>query len=250
MTLLRFRYSTLPIICLIVACITGCEFDNPYVPDYAGSSTLTGKIATEPAMNLTGTEMFLRSIPDQDSFADVTGASGEFRFQDIPPGEYSLQVQRRPYLQDIFPVSVSKSANKNAGELKTELKGAIAGVIPGDKLTVMHGEIEMTVYIDGVPLTMQQGDGDDFTINLSSSESNITIRATTRTTIYVDDVPYSATVQSDGQFLVEFVPPGIYNDIHVRLNSEETAFPIVSGGPVVVKSGQTRVLPLASSTSY
>ena len=250
MALLRFRYFILFTLCLIVACVTGCEFDDPYVPDYAGSSTLIGKIAAEPAMDLTGTEIFLRSVPGQNSFADVTGVSGEFRFQDIPPGDYSLQVQKRPYLRDTFPVSVSKSADENAGDLKAELKGAIAGVIPDDKLTVMHGEVEVTVYIDGVPLTLQQDDGDDFTINLSSSESNISIHATTRITVYVDDISYSATVQSEGQFLVEFVPPGIYNDIRVKLNSKETAFPIASGGPVVVKSGQTRVLPLASSTSY
>jgi len=50
-------------------------------------------------------------------------------------------------------------------------------------------------------------------------------------------------VQDDGNFIVEFVPPGIYNDIRVKVNSGENAIPVVSGGPVVIKSGQTRFLP-------
>ncbi len=247
MTLMRYTYSMLLVLCLIVACITGCEFDEPYVPDYAGSSTLTGQIATEPGMDLTGAEVFLRG---QDSFADIAGVDGKFYFQHIPPGDYSLQVQKRPYLQDTFPVSISKSANEDAGDLKAELKGAISGVIPDDKLTIIHGEVELIVYVDGVPITLQQDNEDDLSISLSSSESIINIQAIIRITVYIDDVPYSATVQSEGQFLVEFVPPGIYNDISVRLNSKETAFPIVSGGTVVVKSGQTRILPPVSSTSY
>ena len=239
MTLLRYRHSMLLILCLIVACTTGCEFDEPYVPDYAGSSTLTGQIVADPVMDLTGAEVFLRG---QNSFADVTGTDGKFGFQDIPPGDYSLQVQKRPYLQGTFPVSVSKSANESAGNLKAELKGAISGFIPDGKMTLLHGEVELTIYVDGVPTTLQQDSDDDLAISLSSADSNINIRAIIRITVYIDDVPYSAIVQGERQFLVEFVPPGIYNDIRVRLNSKETAFPIALGGPVVVKSGQTRVL--------
>jgi hypothetical protein len=239
MILLKQRHLTFLASCLITVYITGCEFDNPYVPDSASSSTLTGRIVTDPAIDLTGAEVLLRG---QDSFAAVTHTDGRFLFQDILPGDYSLQVQKKPYLQHTFPVSVRKSMDENIGDVNIQLKGAIAGTIPNDKIAIIHGEVEVVVYIDGVPLVPQEDNAGKFTIDLSSTESVISIHAETKITVYVDNAPYSATVQDEGAFIAEFIPPGIYNDIRVKLNSEENALPIVSGGPVVVKSGQTRFL--------
>jgi hypothetical protein len=223
----------------MIISIAGCEFDNPYVPDSASSSTLTGRIVTDPAMDLTGVEVLLRG---QDSFAAITDADGKFRFRDIPPDDYSLQVQKKPYLQDSFPVSVRKSMDEDIGNVDIKLKGAIAGAIPNDKIAIIHGEVEVVIYIDDIPLVPQRDSEGAITIDLSSTESSISIEAATKITVYIDNAPYSATVQDEGNFIVEFIPPGIYNDIRVKLNSEENALPIVSGGPVVVKSGQTRFL--------
>ena len=223
----------------MIICVTGCEFDNPYVPDSAGSSTLTGRIVTDPVTDLTGAEVFLRG---RDSFAAVTDADGRFRFQDIPPGDYSLEIQKKPYLQESFPVNVHKSVDEHIGDVDINLKGAITGTIPDDKIAIIHGEVEVVVYIDGVPLVPQRANEGDLIINLSSTESSIAIHAETKVTVYIDNVAYSATVQDEGSFIVEFVPPGIYNDIRIKLDSGEDSLPIVSGGPVVVKSGQTRLL--------
>ena len=232
-------YPVLFALCLILTYVIGCEFDEPYVPDYAGSSTLAGRIITDPVMDLTATEVFLRG---QDSFASVSGADGVFHFQHVPPGDYLLQVQKKPYLQDSFPVTIRKSTDERAGDLEFALTGAIAGTIPEDKLALIDAEVVLIMYIDGVPTTLQQDGEEDIVIDLSS-ESEINIRATIRITVYVDDTPYSATVFDGGQFLVEFVPTGIYSDIQVKANSEEATLPIALDGPVVVKSGQTRVLP-------
>jgi hypothetical protein len=228
---------------LAIVCITGCGFDDPYVPDSAGSSTLTGRVVTNPAIDLTGVEIVLRG---NDSFAAVTNADGSFRFRDISPGNYFLHVQKRPYLQDSFPVIVRKATDEDIGDVNVSLKGAIAGVIPNDKVTVIHGEVEVVVYIDGVPIVPQRDSAGDLTIDLSSTESSISVYAATKITVYIDNVPYSAAVQDEGTFIAEFVPPGIYNDIKVKLNSKESALPIASGGPVVVKSGQTRFLTSSS----
>lgn len=236
----KYIYLILTILCFATAYITGCEFDDPYVPESAGSSTLTGRIVTEPTMNLTGAEVFLRG---QNSFGSVTGTDGFFHFQDISPGNYSLQIQKKPYLQYSQPVVVRKSTDEDLGDIKIELKGAIAGTIPDDKIAIVHGEVEVIVYIDGIPFVPQQDSEGDLTIDLSSPESAISIQAEPKITVYVDNVPYSATVQDGGNFIVEFIDPGIYNDIRVRLNSQETSFPLVSGGTVVVKSGQTRFIP-------
>jgi hypothetical protein len=220
---------------------TGCDFENPYVPESAGSSTLAGRIVADPMINLTGTEVILRG---QDSFATVTGANGEFAFRDIPPGDYSLQAQKKPYLQDTISVNIPKSEDR-VEDVDIKLKGAIAGTIPDDKIAIIHGEVEVVVYIDGIPLVPRQDSAGDFTIHMSSTESSISIQAATKITVYIDNVPYLATVQDEGTFIAEFVPPGIYSDIRVKLNSKESALPIVSGGPVVVKSGQTRFLTSA-----
>ncbi len=240
MMFFKNRYLTLTIAYFAIACISGCEFDNPYVPESAGSSALTGRIVTEPTMDLTGAEVFLRG---QNSFGSVTGADGFFHFQDISPGNYSLQIQKKPYLQYSQPMIVRKSTDEDLGDVKIKLKGAIAGTIPDDKIAIVHGEVEVIVYIDGIPFVPQQDSEGDLTIDLSSPESAISIQAEPRITVYVDNVPYSATVQNGGNFIVEFIDPGIYNDIRVRLNSQETSFPLVSGGTVVVKSAQTRLIP-------
>ena len=227
------------LLCLITIYITGCEFDDPYVPDSAGSSTLSGQIVTDPPMDLTGTEVLLRG---QGYFATVTDADAKFRFRNIPPGDYSIHVEKEPYLQDDFSVHIQKSTEEDVGDVHFNLKGAIVGTIPNDKISIISGEVEITIYIDGVPLVLQPGDEDDFTIDLSSTESTISVKAVTRITVYIDNVSYPAVVQDDGNFIVEFVPPGIYNDIRVKVNSGENAIPVVSGGPVVIKSGQTRFL--------
>jgi len=238
MIFLKARHLAFLAFCLTVIFITGCEFDNPYVPGSAGSSKLTGRVVTDPTMDLTGVEISLRG---PDSFAAVTEADGSFQFLDIPPGDYSLNVQKKPYLQDSFPVSVRKSTDENIGELSIKLKGAIAGIIPDDKVAIIHGEVEVVVYIDGVPFVPQPDSTGDLTIDLSSTESTISIQAATKITVYIDNVPFSATVQDEGDFIVEFVPPGIYNDVRVKHNSKENAIPLISG-PIVVKGGQTRFL--------
>lgn len=240
MMLFKYRYIITFVLCLAIAYISGCEFDDPYVPESAGSSALIGRIVTEPTMDLTGTEVFLRG---RNSFGSVTGADGFFHFQDISPGNYSLRIQKKPYLQYSQPVIVRKSTDEGLGDVKIKLKGAIAGTIPDDKIAIVHGEVEIIVYIDGIPFVPQQDSEGDLTIGLSSPESTISIQAEPKITVYVDNVPYPATVQDEGNFIIEFIEPGIYNDIRVRLNSQETSFPIVSGGTVVVKSGQTRFIP-------
>ncbi len=240
MILFKYRYIIIAVLCFATAYIAGCEFDDPYVPESAGSSALTGRIVTEPTMDLTGAEVFLRG---QNSFGSVTGADGFFHFQDILPGNYSLRIQKKPYLQYSEPVIVPKSTDEDLGDIKIKLKGAIAGTIPDDKIAIVHGEVEVIVYIDGIPFVPQHDSEGDLTIDLSSPESAISIQAEPKITVYVDNVPYSATVQDEGSFIIEFIEPGIYNDIRVRLNSQENSFPIVSGGTVVVKSGQTRFIP-------
>ena len=240
MILLKHRCLTALVPCFIIILIAGCEFDDPYVPDSAGSSTLNGRIITDPAMDLTGAKVLLSG---QDSFATITDSDASFSFQDIPPGNYLLHVEKEPYLQESFSVNVRKSAEENIGDLNFNLKGALIGTIPNDKISIISGEVEITVYIDDVPLVLQPDSEDkDFTIDLSSAESTISVQAATKITVYIDNVAYSAIVHDDGNFIVEFIPPGIYNDIRIKVNSGENAIPIVSGGPVVVTGGQTRIL--------
>lgn len=252
MILLISRYLTLFVVCLLLACvISACEFDDPYVPDFAGSSTLTGRIVPEPATDVSGTEVFLHSQDSgQESFTGVTDTNGSFHFEYIPPGDYLLQMEKRPYLRAEFPVTIYKSMNKDVENLNANLKGAISGTVPSDKLGLLDGEIELSVYSNGVPLILEKGTEGNLAIDLSSSESNIIIHTITRITVYIDDVPYPATIGDGGEFLVEFVPPGIYSDVRVKLNSEGNSLPIAAGGPIVVKSGQTRILPPLSSMSY
>ena len=237
-TFMKFNFFIA--LCLAVVCISACEFDNPYVPDHAGSSTLTGRVVTDPVMDVAGAEVLLRG---QDSFATIADPDGTFHFRNVPPGDYSLQVQKKPYLQDSLPVQIRKSTDEDIGDVSFQLGGAIAGTIPNSDIAIVSGEVEVIVYIDGIPMVLQEDGEGDLTIELSSTESTISVQAATKITVYIDKVPYSATVLDEGNFVVEFVPPGIYSDIRVKPNSEEDTIPVASGGPVVVKSGQTRLLP-------
>lgn len=235
---MTFSIKYIGIICLVLVYMTGCGFDNPYVPDEVGSSSLTGRIITEPAMSMQNADVLLEG---EYSFAAVADFNGVFVFEDIPPGNYNLHLQKSPYLQEVLPVTLQKSMNEDLGDIKFKLNGAISGVIPENKISIVHGEVDVTVYVDGVPLLSNQSD--DITIQLSSEKSTISVSAVTKITVYIDSVPYSAIVQEKGIFIVEFVPPGIYNDVRIKLNSTmEKTFPIVSGEPVVVNSGQTRFL--------
>lgn len=227
------------IFCLIIVYITGCDFDNPYIPDTVGSSSLTGRIVTDPFMDLNGTQVLIRG---QDAYATLADANGVFLFQDIPPGDYILYMQKSPYLQESKTIFIRKATSEDLGDIKVSLKGAISGIVPKDKISIVHGEVDITVYIDGIPIAEPKDE--DINIKLSSEKSNISIQAEAKITIYIDNAIYSAAVKDKGAFIIGFVPPGIYNDIRIKLNSFDKAFPIVSGEPVVVKSGQT--LSLAS----
>jgi hypothetical protein len=41
---------------------------------------------------------------------------------------------------------------------------------------------------------------------------------------------------------VEFVPPGIYNDVSVKMNTGNNTLSLAPIGPIVVNSGETRIL--------
>lgn len=230
----------------LVLYIMGCGFDDPYVPDSVGSSTLKGRIITEPVTDITGTEIHLRG---PYSFAVITDSSGNFSFKDIPPGNYIVHLQKSPYLLDSFPVNVKKADKEIVGDIKIKLRGAIAGVIPSDKISILQGEVEIVVYVNGVPNIPQRNQNGDFFIDLSSPDNVITIRTITKTTVYIDGTGYTAKVMDDGNFIVEFVPPGIYNDIKVKLNSKEDTLTLISNGTIEVKSGQTRILPVPTTAS-
>ncbi len=241
---MKYLYSLVFI--FIVIYIAGCGFDDPYVPDSVGSSTLKGRIVTEPVTDITGTEIHLRG---SSSFAVLTDSAGNFSFKDIPPGNYIVHLQKSPYLLDSFPVNVKKANEEIIDDIKVKLHGAIAGVIPSDKISILQGEVEIVVYVNGIPNIPQRDQNGDFFIDLSSPDSIITIRTVTKTTVYIDDTVYTAKVMDDGNFIVEFVPPGIYNDIKVKLNSKEDTLTLVSNGTIEVKSGQTRTLPVPTTAS-
>jgi len=238
MVILKYGYLT--IFCFMMFYIMGCGFEDPYVPDSAGSSMLTGRIVADPVIDITGAEVLLR---DQDSFSTIADSNGKFYFQNIPPGSYSLQVQKAPYLQESFSINIRKATDEDIGDMNVKLKGAIAGTIPSDKIGIIDGDIEIVVYVNGIPCVPQKNNTGDFVIDISSPESKINIHTVTKTTVYIDNVPYRAKVLDGGNFIVEFVPPGIYNDIQVKLSSKEGRLPIILDGTIEVKSGQTRFLP-------
>lgn len=240
------KYLYALIFIFIVFYITGCGFNDPYVPDSVGSSTLKGHIVTEPTMDTNQIEVHLRG---SSSFSALTDLSGNFSFKNIPPGNYLVHLQKSPYLLDSFPVNVKKADEEIIGDIKVKLHGAIAGVIPSDKISILQGEVEIVVYVNGIPNIPQRNQNGDFFIDLSSPDNIITIKTITKTTVYVDDTGYTAKVMDDGNFIVEFVPPGIYNDIKVKLNSKEDTLTLVSDGTIEVKSGQTRILPVSPTAS-
>ncbi|MBD3184283.1 DUF2012 domain-containing protein [Candidatus Poribacteria bacterium] len=219
--------------------LTGCDFEDPYVPDYAGSSTLTGGLTSNPPINLDKTQVLLRG---EDSFSTITDTKGEFSFRDLPPGDYILFVQKSPYIQENFQISIPKSREIDLGKFQVSLKGAVTGYIPDEKLATLEGELEIVIYIDGTPLIIDQSEDRDFIIDLKSTKSDIDIQAETKINVYIDDEFYSAKVNEDGNFIIDFIPPGIYNRIWIRLNSTGKIIPIASDSPIIIRSGETRLL--------
>jgi len=235
---LRINWWAMPTLLLTIL-IAGCGFEDPYVPSSIGSSALKGYIVTDPATDISGVEVLLSG---SDSFSSVTESNGEFQFDYITPGSYSIHIQKGPYIQESYTVSIDKDSDENIGALNVKLKGSISGTIPRNKIAILQGEVEIEVYVNGMLRVLQRNDTGNYSIDLSTPGSVITIRTVTKTTVYLDDVPYNAKVLDDGTIIVEFVPPGIYNDIKVKLNNTDDTLPLVTDGTVEVKSGQTRVL--------
>jgi len=227
------------IICLLALYIYGCGFDDPYVPESVGSSTINGRIVTDPVADTAGAEVILRGEESISTLADV---NGNFYLSDIKPGSYTLQLQKSPYLQSSIPVTVTKSSNQDMGDLKVKLLGAISGTVPKEKLGMLYGEFEIVVYVDGIPRVPEKNANGDYMIDLSASGNDINIRTVTKTIVYIDGTPYSAKVLDEGNILVEFVPPGIYSDVRVKLNSGDNTLSMTPIGPIVVNSGETRTL--------
>lgn len=224
---------------IIAISIIGCEFDDPYVPDSVGSSTLIGHIVTDPISDVSNVEVILNG---KHSFATLTDSTGTFKFVDIPPGDYTVIIQKSPYLQDDFTVSVQKSQERDIGQIKLKLKGAISGTIPKEKISILQGEVELIVYVNGIPRIPHRNVDGDFYLDLSSSDSIITIKTVTKIIVFLNGKSYNAKLMDNGIFLVEFVPPGIYNDVEVKLSSGQEVLPIVTNATIEVKGGQTRVI--------
>ena len=90
---MKFLYYLQIFLYLVFSFIPGCDFDDPYVPESAGSSSLSGRIATDPEVELSGAEVLLRG---ERAYASVTDVDGVFQFQNIPPDTYALQIQKSP----------------------------------------------------------------------------------------------------------------------------------------------------------
>lgn len=233
-------------ICLIALYVIGCGFDDPYVPASVGSSTLSARIVTAPVINVADAEVILRG---QESLSTVADAYGRFSFSDIPSGTYTLQMQKSPYLQSNITVNVEKNTKQDMGDLNVKLQGAISGIVSKEKLGTLYGEFEIVVYVDGVPRVPEKNANGDYMIDLSAKGNDINIRTVTKTIVYIDGTSYSAKVLDEGQILVEFVPPGIYNDVRVKQNTGNKSLSIAPGGPIVVNSGETRFLSAEPSNS-
>ena len=226
------------IVCLVLY-ISGCGFDDPYAPESVGSSTINGRIVTDPITDIAGAEVILRG---NESLSTIADANARFNFSDVKPGSYTLQLQKSPYLQSSIPVNVAKLSKQDMGDLKVKLLGAISGTVPKEKLGTLYGEFEIVVYVDGVPSVPEKNANGDYIIGLSASGNDINIRTVTKTIVYIDGTPYSAKVLDEGQILVEFVPPGIYNDVSVKMNTGNNTLSLAPVGPIVVNSGETRFL--------
>lgn len=226
------------IVCLVLY-ISGCGFDDPYAPESVGSSTINGRIVTDPITDIAGAEVILRGDESLSTVADV---NARFNFSDVKPGSYTLQLQKSPYLQSSIPINVAKLSKQDMGDLKVKLLGAISGTVPKEKLGTLYGEFEIVVYVDGVPSVPEKNANGDYVIGLSASGNDINIRTVTKTIVYIDGTPYSAKVLDEGQILVEFVPPGIYNDVSVKMNTGNNTLSLAPVGPIVVNSGETRFL--------
>jgi len=225
-------------VCLVLY-ISGCGFDDPYVPESVGSSTINGRIVTDPITDVAGAEVILRG---EESLSTVADANGNFYLNDIKPGSYTLQLQKTPYLQNSIPVNVAKLSKQDMGDLKVKLLGAISGTVSKEKLGTLYGEFEIVVYVDGVPRVPEKNANGDYMIGLSASGNDINIRTVTKTIVYIDGTPYLAKVLDEGQILVEFVPPGIYNEVRVKMNTGNNTLSLAPVGPIVINSGETRFL--------
>jgi hypothetical protein len=239
----KIVYVSLIIFGFVMLYLTGCGFDDPYVPDSVGSSTLSGRIVANPSTDITETEVILKG---QESLSAISDANGKFEIDDIIPGDYVLQIRKSPYLQTNLPVSIAKATKDDLGELNIKLQGAISAIIPLNKIGTLYGEFEIVVYVNGVPRVPERNTDGEFIIDLSSTGNDINIRTVTKTIVYIDGTSYSAKVLDGGELLVEFVPPGIYTDIRVKTNISGGTLPI-STVPIEVKSGEIRSIKVSVS---
>jgi hypothetical protein len=231
----KIVYVSLIIFGFVMLYLTGCGFDDPYVPDSVGSSTLSGRIVANPSTDITETEVILKG---QESLSAISDANGKFEIDDIIPGDYVLQTN--------LPVSIAKATKDDLGELNIKLQGAISATIPLNKMGTLYGEFEIVVYVNGVPRVPERNTDGEFIIDLSSTGNDINIRTVTKTIVYIDGTSYSAKVLDGGELLVEFVPPGIYTDIRVKTNISGGTLPI-STVPIEVKSGEIRSIKVSVS---
>ncbi|HGJ67555.1 TPA: hypothetical protein ENS27_19515 [bacterium] len=241
MTYYRCLYISIISIFAIIY-ISGCGFDDPYVPDSVGSSTISGKIIPEPSTDVNMSEVILRG---KESVSTVSDINGKFKIDNIIPGNYVVQIQKSPYIQTDFPINVSKDTKEELGEIKVKLLGAISATIPTNKLGTLYGEFEIVVYVNGVPRVPEKNSDGEFMIDLRTTETDINIRTVTKTIVYIDGTPYSAKVLDDGEIFVEFVPPGIYSNVSIKLNTPNATLPVISV-PIEVKSGEIRSITLES----
>jgi len=238
-----YKVAQIPIILIsAMVLLAGCGFDDPYVPESVGSSSLSGKIITKPSIDVSNAEVILRG---QESISIISDVNGNFDIDDIIPGEYIVEIQKSPYLLTSFPLNIAKDSKDDLGEIKVDLLGAMSLTIPPNKIGTIYGEFEIVVYVNGVPRVPERNSDGEFVIGLTSTGNDINIRTVTKTIVYIDGTPYYAKVLEDGEIFVEFVPTGIYTDISVKLNTANGTLP-VSSVPVEIKSGEIRSISLES----
>ncbi len=223
--------------------IIGCGFDDPYVPASVGSSRLSGRIITDPKMDVTNAEVILKGEYPTSVIAD---ANGKFQIKDITPGSYTLQIQKSPYLLSSINIDIPKASNIDMGDIYLKLNGAISGKVPQEKISSLYGEFEIVVYVDGIPRLPVKNKYGEYTIDHLPTSGDVKIYTVTKTIVFIDNEQYSAKVLEDGEILTEFVPPGIYNNIKVKTTSKEGFLPLTTEGPIVVNSGETRYLSMGN----